>query len=195
MWFSTSSFCLWNDVSYWGQNFLFHSMRMIHNNIFALIRIYYFSWCILHQTDGSARQNVCHARKKIYPPVKFTIQLFINRTHEQDKIKQVEKRFFAKTSNWNPFQAYQLELRIIYPSCNTKYDKRKHTVCFSIHSERKCFSLSWNKSTKNILLLLSTLYRKNPLIQEMNSFATLDYYIPSTVTDFKKNLSQISFWI
>lgn len=74
------------------------------------------------------------------------------------KIKQVEKRFFAKTSSWNPFQAYHLELRIIYSSCNTKYDKGKHTACFSICSKRKCFSLSWNKGTKNILSTAAAKY-------------------------------------
>lgn len=170
-------------------------MRMIHNHIFALIRIYYFSWCISHQTDGPASKNVICVRKKYTLLLYWQYKLFIKRTCDQEKIKQVEKRFFAKTSSWNPFQAYQLELRIIYSSCNTKYDKGKHTACFSICSKRKCSSLSWNKSTKNILLLLSTLYWQNPLIQGINTFATLDYYIPSTVTDFKKNLSQISFWI
>lgn len=73
------------------------------------------------------------------------------------EIKQVEKRFFAKTSSWNPFQAYQLEMRIFY-SCNTKYDKGKHTACFSLRSKRKCSSLSWNKGTKNILSTAAAKY-------------------------------------
>lgn len=132
--------------------------------------------------DWWASQNVSCVRKKYTLLLYWQYKLFIKRTCDQEKIKQVEKRFFAKTSSWNPFQAYQLELRIIYSSCNTKYDKGKHTACFSICSKRKCSSLSWNKSTKNILLLLSTLYWQNPLIQGINTFATLDYYIPSTVT-------------
>lgn len=147
------------------------------------------------RTDMSASQNACLARKKKAFYCSDNTNFSLKERMTKKKKKHMEKRFFAKTGSWNPFQAYQLELRIIYPSCNTKYDKRKHTACSSIHSKRKCSSLSWNKSTKNILLLLSTLYRQSPLIQGINSSATLDYYISSAVADFKKDLSQISFWI
>lgn len=211
MWISWMIQCLFKRIClccFLHVDFAYEMMRLNEDIILFIATWEQFITIILPWSefilflDVFCTRMICQpARRPVMLEKKYTIRCIDNTNFSlkermtKKKIKQVVKRFFAKTSSWNPFQAYQLGLRIIYSSCNTKYDKGKHTACFSIHSKRKCFSLSQNKSTRYIVLLLSTLYRQNPLIQGINSSATLDYYISSTVTDFKKKLSQISFWI
>lgn len=77
------------------EDVIFSQDRMIHDHIVALIRIYYFSFCILHQNDGSASQNVM-LDKKIPSCCADNTNCFIKSPYQQQKRKQVEKRFFAK---------------------------------------------------------------------------------------------------
>lgn len=127
----------------------FHRTRMIHNQIIALIRIYYFSWRILTKLTGQpARTSVMLDRPSCCTD---NTNCLLKKPTNNEKGNRWRKDFSLKTSGWNPFQAYLLELRIIYSSCNTKYDKENILPCFSIHTKRKCWSLNCNKSTKNIL--------------------------------------------
>lgn len=137
------------------------------------------------------------ARMSVMLEEKYTLllywkyKLFIKRTHDQEKNKAGgEMIFLLKQAAEIPFRLISLNWGLSTPHATLNMIKENilPVSAFTVRENASLWAEIKAPRTYWALLLLSTLYRQSPLVQGINSCATLNYYIPSPVIDFKKNL-------